>query len=199
MVEPETALTHTRDTMKKYVSTPDVLLHGTGFTSIFTANEFREYTGEYEAVLNEYGVEKIEPEGWYPRQIYLDIFKRLSTKPNASTNMVSAGVRIIETIQLPPELQVNSMLEALELLNTVYQLDQRNVPADDIGYKITQEGPKHLRVIDYSPYPHDVNYGYIYGLVKRFSPKGIRPIIERNFLDANDPNGDGAVYDITWD
>ncbi len=184
--------------MRKYISDPNVLLAGSAFLSILVASKLEEFKGDFYATLAEYGVTEINPDGWYPRQMYLDFFKQIaSRKSNVLANMISAGIKVIDTVQLPSDLNLDSMKDIFELLNKIYQLNQRNLPPEDTGYEIKQVTAHHIRIIDHTPYPHDVLYGYLYGLIHRFCPP--TTALERTFLNLSNPDYDGAVYDITWE
>jgi len=41
-------------------------------------------------------------------------------------------------------------------------------------------------------------YGLVYGLVKRYAPPDCEWNVDRTYMNPNDPDADGAIYDITW-
>mgnify|MGYP006909114666 CR=1 FL=1 len=68
----------------------------------------------------------------------------------------------------------------------------------DEGYQLEQVSDRHLRVTDNTPWPHDLIYGYLYAIVRQFKPDDSTPSITHIYLNPNNPDADGAVYDITW-
>jgi hypothetical protein len=184
--------------MRKYISTPECELRGSIITSLFDCIRYQAIAPHLDAVLGAYGIQRIDSSGWYPRQMFLDLFAHLTNDGSATTNMVAAGTAMVEHIALPPGVEIHSLPDVLSLLGDIYRVNQRGLPDDDIGCQVEQVAPRNVRLIDYSPYPHDLVYGFLYGLVKRFKPDGAFLVVTRTFANRTQPDADIAIYDITW-
>ncbi|NDJ75313.1 MAG: hypothetical protein GYB65_03560 [Chloroflexi bacterium] len=180
--------------MQKYIAHPETEVHGQAMLHFFVSINREEFLPAVEDILAENGVGKIEEDQWYPMQLWLDIFQRIAENSNSMSNLVALGMSAIETGTLPPD--IDSIVSAMNLLNAIYGLNLRNFP-DDEGYEVSEVGKRHVRVKDRTPFPHDVVYGYIYGLSKQFG-NAETFTVRRTYLNEADPDSDGAVYDITW-
>ncbi|NDJ35989.1 MAG: hypothetical protein GYB64_15140, partial [Chloroflexi bacterium] len=59
--------------MEKYKATnPDVEVSGQSMLSVVAG-----MLDEVQPILDKYGIEAIDPEGWYPQQVFIDMFKEL--------------------------------------------------------------------------------------------------------------------------
>lgn len=181
--------------MKKYVATPQAEVIGSAMQNLFVSIKRDEFLPLVEQTLQEYGVDYIQDKVWYPHQLTLDIFRLIEeAKLNSIENLVSLGVAYVETATFPPE--INSVYTALSALSQTYALNIRNA-ADGEGYEINRISERHIQIIDRNPFPHDTVYGFIWGIAKRFRTHQDKfPSINRTFLNPDDPNADGAIYDV---
>lgn len=182
----------------KYVTAPNVEATGMGMMSYFDNVQAAQIAPIITPVLQKYGyksVKDIKPDEWYPVQISLDIFKVLEENRNATVNLVAIGMRLVQDQPVPEYIQ--TIPQALELLNTIYDVSIRNFPESE-KYDIAILADTHVRLIDNSPYPHDLIYGFIYGLSRRYAPAERPPTVIRTFQNPDTPNAAGAVYDVTW-
>ncbi len=182
--------------VKKYVTSPDAEMFG-GALQAFTNNLNAELRRPLlDKVLEKYGLDEIDADGWLPTQFALDFYKLLSEEGDEVFDLVAIGMQFVETAPYPPE--VNSIETAMKALNEGYKMSIRNYPPEE-GYTVEVLGPNHVRVVDHCPYPHDIMYGYIYGLTKRFRPENAIYRVRRTFIDEANPDESGAIYDITWE
>jgi hypothetical protein len=77
-------------------------------------------------------------------------------------------MKVIDNAVLPPELVIETVTDAINVLIAVYTGEQQNLPDGDTGYHVTQIDDKHYEILDDNPYLFSVNYGYIYGILRRF-------------------------------
>lgn len=166
---------------------PNVEVLGISMLSVTEAMGEQAY-----GVMEKHGLINIDPESWYPQQTYLDAYHELSTL--GFFNMVSVGMKVPDNAKFPP---VNSVEEALKLLNTAYQMNHRG---GDIGeYRYEKVNESEARMICRTPYPSDFDYGLIYRLVQKFAPKGSHVVVVRDENAPSRKNGDDScTYIVKW-
>lgn len=175
----------------KYVSpNPESRILGLALNAVLASIKLEEFSD----LVEKNGLNHIDPNAWYPTQIVLNMYKAISEQPNGSENLVSIGVKVYENAVLPPE--IDTILAALHTLNAVMDLNMQNVETE--RYTIVEEDDRHIRVTETTAFPHDLIYGYFYGICRRFAPAGARFHIKRTYLNPENPDADGAIYDITW-
>ncbi|MEO8607792.1 MAG: hypothetical protein ABI690_07930 [Chloroflexota bacterium] len=181
--------------MRKYIATPQAEVIGSAMQNLFVSINRDEFLPLVEQTFTQYGVDNIQDKAWYPHQLTLDIFKLIEdAKLNSMDNLVSLGMAYVETATFPP--QINSVYSALSALSQTYGLNIRNA-ADGEGYEVQQLSDQHIQIIDQNPFPHDTVYGFIWGIAKRFRANQDKfPSITRTYLNPDDPNSDGAIYDV---
>jgi hypothetical protein len=181
--------------MQKYIATPGAEVIGSAMQNLFVSVDHREFLPFVEQTLVKYGINTIENDRWYPHQLSLDIFKLINDHHgNSLHNLVALGMAYVETATFPPE--INNISSALNALSLTYHLNIRNVPGTE-GYEVLQLSDKHIRINDLNPFPHDTVYGFIWGIAKRFrSLRDNVPVIHRTFLNPEQPDDNGAVYDV---
>ncbi|MGF1507328.1 MAG: hypothetical protein GYB64_05590 [Chloroflexi bacterium] len=150
---------------------------------------------EFEHMLDKYGLTEIDPQAWYPLQTLLDMYAEMDEDKSRSMQyFVSIGMKVVHVI---PE-HIASIPEALDFLNAALAGSMRHYAVDTYNYRIETVEEGHARVIDYTPFPHDLIYGYMYAIANTFSGEGRSPTVVRTYLNEDDPDSDGAVYDIQW-
>ncbi|MGF1507327.1 MAG: hypothetical protein ACFB51_19705 [Anaerolineae bacterium] len=150
---------------------------------------------EFEHMLDKYALTEIDPEAWYPLQPLLDMYAEMDADKGRSMQyFVSIGMKVVHIF---PE-EVTGVVGALNFLNSTLTLSLRNYDYETCGYEIESLGDGHARVTEYTPFPHDMIYGYMYAIANTFSGEGRSPTVVRTYLNEDDPDSDGAVYDITW-
>lgn len=177
--------------MEKYVaSSPESLISRRRVKALLMSMKGHEFAD----LIRQNGFDHVVEEEWYPSQQVLDLLKNFAERANGPENLISIGVKMLETSGLPQE--VNSVSTALHLLN---QNTQRN-SCNTVGtpFQIVQHAENRIEVTDNTPYPHDVVYGYLYSICRRYLPKGSTFSIKRTYLNTDNPDADGARYHITW-
>lgn len=176
----------------KFETKPETEILGQAILAVTASMNFETYKHLFDAGLKKYNFEMpIDPDTWYPLQMLLDIYKSFYDEPNASSNLVSVGVKVIEASPFPPE--VDSIVKAVETLNYIYTVYVRNfVPGTE--YEIEVVSDEEIKVTDHTRFPHDLVYGYMFAIGKRFAPAGKHIIVTREYLDTENPNADGAIY-----
>lgn len=116
-------------------------------------------------ILSKHGLEVIEADKWYPMQIVLDVFKDIvESRENVVEDLVAVGIKTVETAPLPPT--VNSVESALVFIDQAAKLTSRHVPPE-FGAPLRVVEAQHALVTNNIPYPNQLLYGYIWGLVNR--------------------------------
>jgi hypothetical protein len=177
--------------MQKYVAPADCLISGQAMQAVVKSIEYEVIQPHLEAVMTEHGYSTdIDPETWYPLQVYHNVTKRLD-----SNSLVSIGVKVIDAALFPPE--IDSIPTAMKLLIDTHHLNLRNVPPDD-GYSDLVIEDRRVTFRENTSFAHDLFYGYIYGLARRYRPAGTTPTVRRTYVNPAQPDMDGALYEVVW-
>ncbi len=183
--------THTP--VPKYVLThPEAEIKGLSLISLEQSSELEEFAD----LLDKYGLRGIKGEQYYKLATVMEYYREVMQRPNASTNFVSMGINLHKSVVLPED--VKTIEDGLRLMIYIIKINVIHDPTIETWYQIERIGDRHIRLIDQSPFPHDLLYGYVYGVSRRLAPEGTRPTVRRTFMNEADPDADGAVYDITW-
>ncbi len=181
--------------IRKFVTTENAEMHGGAMQAFFSGLASPAVEPLIQEVLAEYGLNALDPDTWYPSQMALDLYKKITLYGSAVSDLVAIGMKFVETAPYPED--IDSIPKALNMLNDGYKMGIRNYPEDE-GYTIEQIDAHHIRVYEHCPYPHDIMYGYIYGMAKRFKPEGASFKVVRTFMNPDDLDSGGAIYDVTW-
>lgn len=181
--------------VRKFVTSPEAQMHGSAMQAYFKNLNSSDVKPYLEEILRKYGLKSIDLDKWYPSQLALDLYNLLVKKAGGMFDLVAIGMQMVEDAPYPAN--VDSIPMVMAMLPEGYKMGVRNYPADE-GYVIEHLSDHHVRVYEYLPYPHDIMYGYIYGLARRFAPKGSDLSVIRTYLVPENPDDGGACYDITW-
>jgi hypothetical protein len=180
----------------KLVAAPNAKISGFALLALTKSiyyDEFKDFLAES---LQRHGyTPELNPETWYSLQMYYDFLRELPSRSMDSLILVSIGIKAIETAILPVE--IDSIASGILLLKDTHHLNMQNVPEHE-GYHNVQIEDQRITFMEQTSFPHDIMYGYIYGLVRRFAPRGTTPVVIRSYLDAANPDSDGAHYEIKW-
>lgn len=181
----------------KYHVPEDSLIQGSSLHGFLTGLMSEDIRPHLEEVLADYGydIDEIDPTGWYPLSITMDVSRALVEKTRNALILVSVGTGLVDSLELPGE--IDSIPTSIELLIQFFHNETDNVPPEH-GYHSLSVEENRVTFVDHTPFPHDMVYGYVYGLARRFSPEDVVPIVERTYLNPDEPDSDGAFYEITW-
>jgi hypothetical protein len=143
-------------------------------------------------ILRSCGIEE-EPKAncWYNHQMFLNAVREIEAKTGPNT-IALIGSRVAENAIFPPD--VNSMEKALENLGEAYQVNHRG---DNKSFKRSLKIADHTyKVIAETPYPCDLDAGYLMGLANRY---GINAIITHDDSQPCRKHGaESCTYNIVW-
>jgi len=148
--------------------------------------------------LAEYGFEQLEPDEWYPYQLWLDVMNDLVEQEGfASPTFVSIGLKIIETADFPPGLDELPFQEILARWDDAYLMNNRG---PGIGaHRCEVVDGHHVKVIKTTPLPDDFEYGVAYGFARRFLPAGTHFTIYYDEEAARmDQGGEETIIHVVW-
>ncbi|MGF1506187.1 MAG: hypothetical protein GYB64_15130 [Chloroflexi bacterium] len=158
--------------MKKYEATsPDVMVIGQAMLSVVSG-----MLDEVEPILDRYGVSEIDPEVWYPQQLFLDMFKELEQATGGNVyNLVSIGMQILEKAAMPPD--IHDIPSGLNALHAYYHMNVCNEDPER-GWTVEERAEGVYDIVCTSPFPFDFEYGILYAMVRRFAPPGVDWTVE---------------------
>lgn len=145
-------------------------------------------------LLTQYGLHPIEADQWYDQQAYLNVYQELAQR--SVQNLVAIGIKVPDIAEFPPN--INSIDDALQLLDQAYQMNHRG---GEIGhYYYERTGERSAKMICHNPYPSHFDYGLIYRIVQKYRPEDSSEFLVE--LDAMAPNrtkgADSCTYLIQW-
>ncbi|MEL6526563.1 MAG: hypothetical protein AAFQ07_12730, partial [Chloroflexota bacterium] len=182
----------TKMATRKYETEKDVQFLGVALLTIAE----NPHVTNLSDLIREYGYNNIDPDRWYSLQDELNFMKALSARWQHSQNMVAIGMNIFDKLVIPDDIR--TVKDGINMLNAIVHLNCRNYRSE-WEYIITHTGKNSLHVTDNTPWPHDLVYGYLYGLCKKLLPPSSALKLRRKYMNINDPDASGAHYDITWD
>ncbi|MEL7434911.1 MAG: hypothetical protein AAFN11_13280, partial [Chloroflexota bacterium] len=147
-------------------------------------------------VLKKHDIEEIDPEKWYPHQLWMDILKDIkdSLGSEAQSAFIAFGRAVVEKAVMPPEMK--TIPDVLNALHAIHHMNLQNVPEDE-GYKVEKIADKHYRVYENTPNPVDAMYGFIWGICARYYQRGERFTVE--VIDNPKPDDFvGTCFDVRW-
>ena len=124
---------------------------------------------DYIDLLQEYGLDEIDEESWYPLQNLLKVLGELAQR-GSMMELVSIGMAAADASIIPPEVEAMDAPDFLLLYNKIYPTRWRNGDPGHMTVEIVD--PSHLIIDDYTPFPDDLFYGLMYGFVRRFNRSG---------------------------
>lgn len=141
-----------------------------------------------EHLIHDFGLEQLDPQGFYPQQVVCDIQKRMHDDLGLfGGELVATGRESLQAIPIPPE--VTTLHDGLKLLHQVYQQIHRNVPEDE-GWLFEDVSPTLLRATFNSPYEPFMAYGRLYFIANHLKPAGRAVLIQMEEIEGL------AVYNI---
>lgn len=144
--------------------------------------------------LERHGLDKIDPERWYPMQDFLDVLNDMvEENPGQSmTDFVSIGMKLVDTAVFPPEIDALPLMEILKSWNDSYLLNNRG---EGVGWMRAEVlGDTHVAMHCHIPYPDDYNYGVFFGVCRRWLPENSNFFV---YYDEDAPRRDVHGADTT--
>ncbi len=171
---------------------PDAEVFGAAMLAFVQSINFENFS----AILQKHGLTQIEPNRWYPQQIWLDVFSDITNNPNATSNMVSIGMKVIETAPLDM-MEGVSFTDMMLGFSTSYTGSNRGADIGSIEAQVL--GDKHILMVDKTPYPDDFVYGAYYAMARKFLPPNTKFVVK---FDDDTPRreqgGEATLVHITW-
>ncbi len=123
-------------------------------------------------LLAEHGISHVDPEGWYPQQPYLEMFRAIEARHGEAALRAMAR-QVPDTSKFPPGIR--TLEQALQALDIAYQLNHRG---GEIGtYACLPMGPRSLEMVCDTPYGCAFDMGILDALIEAFKPEGSRPTL----------------------
>lgn len=145
---------------------------------------------EVKPLLAKIGLNDIEPETWYPQQVFVDLYQQLEQQ-GQSESIVAIGMKTLDALAFPPE--VNDIPGALQILPAMYGQIHQNLPPEE-GWDITLVSDQHIQVVFNSPYSDHAAFGYLYSIARRFRPQGATFTVRPERFGTGGP----ALFNVTW-
>ena len=179
--------------MRQLTCDPDLEILGRpvlGFVDNVRSNVIYPY-------LERHNLVDIQPDQWYPAQLFLDVLNDLAAESTASMDFVAIGMGLAAKIIFPPEMENASLEDILLAWGHKYDIDHRGPNKGYLKVEIVEPG--HIKSIHKHPYPDDFEYGLAYGLCRRFRPEGVsfRVYYDEDTLRM-DQGGEETIIHVVW-
>lgn len=155
---------------------------------------------EVRPIMEKHGLMNLEPLSWYPVQMLLDATNELVERTNMTSNFVAIGMKIGESVPMPPGMENPTLEQVLMIWDDLYQGLHRG---GDVGsIKIEKVSDTYFKTIQSVLYPDDMSYGVLFAYGRRFLPPGTR---FRVFYDPDvtprdyGGNGEATYINISWE
>ena len=130
--------------------------------------------------------------------MWMDVFNDIAVGKNVSSNLVSVGMKVVDTMVTPPGFDQIPFLDMLRGFGkNSYEVNNRG---KHIGYIKTEVlAENHVIMYDATPYPDDFVYGAYFAMARRFLPKGT--VYTVKFDESTPRRGEGGretLVHITW-
>lgn len=174
---------------------PDAEVYGAAMMAFIKSINYANFG----AILKAHELDEIIPDRWYPQQIWLDVFSEISQQMDASSNLVSIGLKIVEAAQMPPEVQQMPFIDIMKGFEQgSYKTNNRGADIGSIDIQIVND--HHIIMIDRTPYPDDFVYGAYYGMARRFLPEGTDFILKYDEkMKRREAGGQSTNVHIIWE
>lgn len=146
--------------------------------------------------LEKNGLASVELDQWYPLQTWFDVFNDVEQDPDNMMNLVSIGMKIVETAVLPPEFDTMSFSEIINMIDAAYKMNNRGT---DIGaYAGEIVGERHIKVVITAPYPDHYSYGVIYGFAQRYLSDYRFNVHYQKDTPRREEGGEATIVHVEW-
>ncbi len=148
------------------------------------------------SILERRKLTNVDPDKWYLLQNWLDVLSEIAQDSGAMFNFVSVGTHIGDTAPLLAGNENISFEEMMLQFNENYQRSHRG----GVGEIFTEQiAENHVKCTYTTPYPDDLDYGVLYGLARRFLPKGTDFVVQfDDSLPRRDEGGEYSVMHVIW-
>ncbi|MBI5957119.1 MAG: hypothetical protein HY866_00190 [Chloroflexi bacterium] len=148
---------------------------------------------EYKTILQKYGITEFKGDQWYPTKLILEVFEEIEKRYNSIQNLVSIGLKVTEAIDFRSRFPTfDSFMAAFPQMEHEMH---RNNPGD---FEVTRIGPKSIEIVDRTVWPHDLEYGVLYGICRLYQDQHDY-LVERTEIVVDPQTGDEVgIYQITW-
>jgi hypothetical protein len=146
-------------------------------------------------VLEKHGLGEIDPDAWYPHQLWLDVLHEVEDTfgGGATMALVAFGRQVVATAVMPPEIK--TIPDVLHALHAIHHANLRNIPQEE-GYQIKQVSDNHYIVYHNTPDPEDAIYGFLWGLVARFKAPDEMFAVRK--INNDRPDQARSAYEVKW-
>lgn len=150
--------------------------------------------------LKKHNLFPIDPDRWYLAQPFLDVLHDIYEvdKTESVSDFVSIGLRISEEVLFPEDYDQYSFEEKMMIWDGVYQANHRGSMVGGIESELVIPG--HIRYVLNTIYPDDLNYGVLYGIVRKHIPANTQFTVSYDESESprSDNGGDFSVFDLKW-
>jgi len=148
----------------------------------------------------------VRPDGWYPQEAWLRVFREIGTRVGEAV-LYQIGTVIPRNAKFPPWVQdVHSAVKSIDI---AYHMNHRKGgkemfdPAtgkmlEGIGHYGYEGDPKEKRLVSVcrNPYPCMFDWGIITTMARRFAP--VAQVVHDDSKPCRRGGADNCTYVVTW-
>lgn len=155
-------------------------------------------SGRVHEVFVKHGLGDVDPQAWYPVQLWFDAVNEIANDPAAMMDFVGLGMKSVENAKITPEVRAMPVGEFLQGSARTYPQFNRGTDIGEIRGELVDE--QHVKMIVRAPHPDDFWYGAYYGLMRQLLPSGVLFTVYYDpDIPRRDEGGEITVIHITWD
>lgn len=176
--------------MKKFTASSSfALVSGQSLTTFYHTPSLEAHLD----ILKPFGLDQIDPSEWYLQQTVLDVLQTIKDSLQDWRILIMVGEEIIQHAFQP---NITTVQRALAELDTIHSMNHRDIsPLEHIGAVIIDED--YAVAFNATPYPDDLIYGYLWGLMRKFAPEP--GSVSITYEDNDQVNSDGEMkFHIRW-
>ena len=145
-------------------------------------------------ILEEQGINDIQPDGWYPMQAYLNAYRHIAEKVGPAT-LKMIGKQVPELALWPPE--VNSIETALTSIDVAYHMNNRG---SNVGsYRFEKTGESTGKMVCHTPYPCSFDQGLVGATARKFTPVGVVVTVKHDDTQpCRQTGGETCTLLVSW-
>lgn len=179
--------------MARNTRSDQVEVYGRSVQALLNAMEFFRFKAH--TILASHGIERLEPEQWYPLPSVLDSFEDILQQVGPHTTR-AIGHAVPEHAVFPPG--IDSFPAALGALDAAYRMNHRG-NGDIGGYGFHPMTERTASMVCDNPYPCEFDLGLLDALYKRFRPRGSLLLhVEHDASSCRATGAPACIYQLKW-
>jgi hypothetical protein len=155
-------------------------------------------SGMVHDIFARHGLGDVDPEAWYPVQLWFDAINEIASSEAAMIDLVGLGMKSVQNVNISPEARAMPVSDYLQGAAKTYPNVNRGTDIGEARGEVVDE--HHVRMILRMPHPDDFWYGAYYSLMKQLLPPGTPfKVYYDKEIPRRELGGKETILHIEWD